>query len=250
MNSKWLVALLVVVVIGFGAVLWHQQQTIDRLASAGAVVPAAGVQSALPTETAELKTTPALSNVDFTVSVGDAPSRGSATTPVVLMEFSDFQCPFCARYVRDTLPRLMQEYVDSGKVRYVFRQFPLEGLHPNAMGAALVASCGAKRGKFWELHDQLFAHQSALDMPSLMTAASELGLSDPAFKSCVENKEPAADIQRTREEAVGVGFTGTPGFLVGIVGADGRLHATRRLYGANPYSLFQSAIDDVLAQKQ
>ena len=208
------------------------------------------MQSAVPDPSVNLpKPTPALSNVDFTVSVADQPSRGNAKATVVLVEYSDFQCPYCARYVRDTLPKINQDYVDIGKVRYVFKQFPLEGLHPNAMGAAIVASCAATRGKFWELHDRFFANQNALDVPSLMSAAAQFGVSDAAFKSCVEGKAPAASIRTAREEAVSFGFTGTPGFLVGTMGADGRVHALRRLYGANPYSLFQSAIDDMLAVK-
>jgi protein-disulfide isomerase len=245
MNSRLLLAVLFVIVLGFGWVLWRQQQVIDRLSTAPA-----GVQSAVPTpEVNAPKPTPALSNVDFSVSIADEPSRGNAKANVVFVEYSDFQCPYCARFVRDTLPRINQDYVDSGKIRYVFKQFPLEGLHPNAMGAAIVASCAAQRGKFWELHDQFFANQNALDAASLMATAAQSGLSDPAFKSCVEDKAPAPSIQAAREEAVRFGFTGTPGFLVGTMGADGRVHALRRLYGANPYSLFQSAIDDMLAVK-
>lgn len=246
MNSRVLIGVLVVVLAGFGVVLWRQQQVIDRLSAPSGEA----VQSAVPQTTAELpKPTPALSNVDFTVTLGDAPSRGNDKARAVFLEYSDFQCPYCARYVRDSLPKILQEYVDTGKVRYVFKQFPLEGIHPNAMGAAIVASCAAKRGKFWEIHDEFFANQNALDMPSLMSAAGRFGLSDPAFTTCVEGQEPSSAIQAGREEAVAVGFTGTPGFLVGTVGPDGMVHATRRLYGANPYSLFQSAINDVLAGK-
>lgn len=246
MNSRWLSAVLVVVLAGFGVVLWRQQQLIDKLSA-----PGAGVQTAIPSaNNIEMpKPTPALSNVDFRVPIGGAPSRGSNATDVVFIEYSDFQCPYCARYVRDVLPRLQQEYIDTGKARYVFKQFPLEGIHPNAMGAAVVSSCAVAPGKFWELHDAFFENQNALDPPSLMGTAARLGLSDPAFKACVEQQSPLALINNSRQEAVAAGFTGTPGFLVGRVGGDGVVHATRRLYGANPYSLFQSALNDVLAEK-
>jgi protein-disulfide isomerase len=244
MNSRLLAVVLVVVLAGFGWILWRQQQVIDRLSS-GAAVPGQA-QSLVPAANIP-KPTPALSAVDFTVSIAGAPIRGSEAARVVLVEFSDFQCPYCGRYVRDTLPRLNQDYVDSGKIRYAFRQFPLEGIHPNALNAAIVSSCATPRHQFWELHDQFFANQGALELPSLMSMAERAGLSDAAFKSCVETQAPLATIKGDQSEAVRVGFSGTPGFLVGTVDASGQVHAVRRLYGANPYSLFQSAIDDVLA---
>ena len=246
MNSRWLPAVLVVVVAGFGVILWRQQQVINKLSA-----PGGGVQSPIPSaNNIDIpKPTPALSNVDFRVPVAGAPSRGDNATDVVFIEYSDFQCPYCARYVRDVLPRLQQEYIDTGKARYVFKQFPLEGIHPNAMGAAVVASCAVAPGKFWDLHDAFFENQDALDMPSLMGTAARFGLADPSFKACVDQQSPLGAINASRQEAVAAGFTGTPGFLVGRLGPDGTVHATRRLYGANPYSLFQSAINDVLASK-
>ena len=247
MNStRWLAAALVIVLAGFGIVLWRQQQVINSMAAG-----AEGVQTAVPTQSADLvKTTPALSNVTLDVTVAGAPSQGAAATNVVFLEFSDFQCPYCGRYQRDVYPRIQHDYVQTGKVRYVFRQLPLQGLHPNAMGAAIVASCAAVQGKFWEVHDRLFAHQDQLAMPVILEQTKGLGMDDGALQACVTGAQPAADIAASRSDAVRSGFTGTPGFLVGTVGADGVLHAVRRLYGAQPYSLFQSAIDDVLAGKK
>lgn len=248
MSSRLTSAVLAVVLLAFGVVLWRQQQAIDRLASAVAGGGAVNAPVAAPPAERPGRTPP-LSTGNVVVPLDGVPIRGQQGARVVVMEYSDFECPFCGRYVRDTLPRIDRDYVDTGRVQYAFRQFPLESLHPHAMGAAIVAACAAPRGQFWAMHDWLFAHQQTLEMPSLMAAAAGLGLGDASYSSCVEAREPAAMIQRTRAEAVRVGFTGTPGFLVGTLGADGQLHATRRLYGAVPYSLFQSAIDDVLAGK-
>jgi protein-disulfide isomerase len=247
MNStRWLGAALVIVLAGFGLVVWRQQQVINSM-SAGA----AGVQTPLPDQTADIgKITPALSNVTFDVTIAGAPAQGAAGTNAVFLEFSDFQCPFCARYERDVYPRILREYVQTGKVRYVFRQLPLESLHPDAMSAAIVASCAAAQGKFWEVRERLFAHQDQLALPAVLEYTKGLGMDDAGLQACVSQQQPTAEIAASRSDAVRAGFTGTPGFLVGTAGADGVLHAVRRLYGAQPYSLFQSAIDDVLAGKK
>ena len=244
-SSRLIVASFVVVLAVFGVVLWRQQQVINTLtAGAGGAAPPG------PNVGDIGKITPALSNVTFDVAVAGAPSQGSSATNVVFLEFSDFQCPYCGRYQRDTYPRIVNDYVKTGKVRYVFRQLPLEGLHPNAMNAAVLPSCAAAQGKFWEVHDRLFAHQDQLEMPVLFTHATGLGMNEQTLRTCFDQREPSSEIAVARGDAVRAGFTGTPGFLVGTVGADGVLHAIRRLYGAQPYSLFQSAIDDVLAGKQ
>ena len=109
-------------------------------------------------------------------SVADAPSLGRADAPVTLVEFSDFQCPFCGRFFATTLPALKKDYIDTGKLRYVFRDFPLDQLHPNARKAAEAAHCAGEQGKYWEMHDVLFQNQRALAPSQLTEYARAVGV--------------------------------------------------------------------------
>ena len=231
------------IIAGLCIGLWQQQQIIALLGRAPSAPQAAVAPAAAP------KAPPAIATVSLDVAVAGFPSRGSSAAQVVVLEFSDFQCPFCGRYVRDTYPRLSTDYVDAGKVRYVFRHFPLESIHPNAKNAALAAGCAGNQGKFWEMHDRLFANQQALDLPALLTYGGALGMNDGKYRACVTGQETARALDADKADALRAEFTGTPAFLIGRISADGRLHAVRRLLGSQPYSVFQSAIDDVLAGK-
>ena len=113
---------------------------------------------------------------DVTIDLTDAPSRGNQAAQVTLVEFSDYQCPFCGQFTREALPQVLAEYVNSGKIRYVFRDFPLEGLHPDATKAAEAAHCAGEQNKYWSMHDRLFENQEKLGIPDLRAYASDLGL--------------------------------------------------------------------------
>ncbi len=235
---------LIVAGLCFG--LWQQQQVIEELSllrTGGAPRPAAAANAPAA------KAPPAVATVSLDLALTGSPVRGRADASVVLLEFSDFQCPFCGRYVRDTYPRVAADYIDTGKIRYVFRNLPLESLHPNAMNAAIAAGCSAAQGKFWEMHDRLFANQTELALPALLSYGSGLGMDEARYRKCLNGQESVAAVQADRADALKAELTGTPAFFVGRVGPDGRLHAVRRLVGAVPYSLFQSAIDEVLAGK-
>jgi len=235
-----------VITVGLLFGLWQQQQIITLLSRTGG---ASGTPQAAAAPAAAPKAPPAIATVSLDVAVAGFPSRGSSAAQVVVLEFSDFQCPFCGRYVRDTYPRLANDYVDSGKVRYVFRHFPLENIHPNAKNAALAAGCAGNQGKFWEMHDRLFANQQALDLPSLLTYGGALGLNDGKYRTCVTGQETARALDADKADALRAEFTGTPAFLIGRMSGDGKLHAVRRMLGAQPYSVFQSALEEVLAGK-
>ena len=238
--------LLAILVAGLGLGLWQQQRILtrlDKMAVAGPVpkAPAAGSTAQPPRAPSAVSTV----NLDF--SIDGAPTRGAAGASVVFLEFSDFQCPFCGRYVQDVYPRISAAYVDTGKVRYVFRHMPLESIHPNAMNAAVAASCADAQGKFWPMHDRLFANQGALALSSLLTYGAPLGLDDGRYKACLKAQEPLPRIRADHADGLRGELTGTPGFFVGRSGPDGRLHAVRRIIGAQPFSVFQMALDDVLA---
>ena len=125
------------------------------------------------------------------VDVSGAPAQGPADAKVTMVEFVDFECPFCGRYARDTLPRLRREYGD--RIRYVSRQFPLD-IHPNAERAALAAVCAGEQGRYWPFHDLLFKHQEALGIPDLADYAREVGLDMARYRSCIDDPATKARV--------------------------------------------------------
>ena len=160
------------------------------------------------------------------------PSRGPENAPVTIVEFSDFECPYCSR-ANETLAQIAQTYGD--KVRVVFRDFPLS-FHQNAKKAAEAGHCADDQGKFWEMHDKMFANQRALDVESLKSYAKEIGLDEAAFNACLDGGEKAALVQANIDAAMELGVRGTPAFFV-----NGRMVA-----GALPFSEFQKIIDKEL----
>jgi protein-disulfide isomerase len=180
------------------------------------------------------------------VSIARHPTQGAATAKVAIIEYSDYQCPFCSRYDRDTFPQLQTEYIKTGKVRYVFRDLPLD-FHQNAFKAAEAARCAGEQGKFWEMHHQLFANQEALEEKDFRTHAAALNLDEPRFEQCLGADRYAADIRNDVTEANSAGLTGTPTFLIGIVQPDSTVKIAKKLVGAKPYAQFKAAIDDLLA---
>ncbi|HPC82137.1 MAG TPA: thioredoxin domain-containing protein [Thermoanaerobaculaceae bacterium] len=166
----------------------------------------------------------------------DDPARGPAEAPIALVEFSDFQCPFCSR-VQTSIQRLQQMYGD--KLRVVFKQFPL-AMHQHARFAAEAALCAGQQGKFWQMHDWLFANQQKIAPESIRSAAPELALDAAAFGACLDQKTFAARVDDDVRLGESIGVTGTPAFLV-----NGRF-----LEGAQPFESFQEVIDDELARRR
>src|SRR6267378_1149907 len=148
-------------------------------------------------------------------SVADAPILGRADAPVTLVEFSDYQCPFCQRFFATTLSDIKKDYVDTGKVRYVFRDFPLDQIHPQARKAAEAAHCAGEQGKYWEMHDLLFQNQGALAPPQLAEHAGAVGVDGAAFAACLSSGRYAARVARGLVDGAAAGVQGTPAFVVG-----------------------------------
>jgi len=185
--------------------------------------------------------------VPVKVSVANRPSMGRADAPVTLVEFSDYQCPFCRRHVTSTLPELKRDYVDRGKVRYVYRDFPIDRLHPEARKAAEAAHCAGDQGKYWEMHDLLFARQRQLNADDLKKYASGIGVDQAAFNACLDEGRHAKVVDEDERAGASIGVTGTPTFVVGKTRPDGTLEGVR-LVGAQPASAFRRAIDALLAE--
>ena len=184
----------------------------------------------------------------FQVSLDDDPVKGNPNAPVTVVEFSDFQCPFCSRFFTQTLPALQENYIDTGKIKLVYKDFPLDNLHPNARPAHIAAECADEQGKFWEYHDMLFENQaqwsklSPTDLDSqLKQYASSLGLNSASFESCLGSQTIADEVNADYLQGVSYGATGTPTFFIGTQ-EDG----FTKLVGAQPYAVFQSVIDNQL----
>ena len=170
------------------------------------------------------------------VVAGDDPAKGPSTAPVTLVEFSDFQCPYCAR-VGPALKRVEETYGD--KVRIVYKDFPLLQIHSNAAKAAEAGSCAADQGKFWQLHDKMFENQAKLSVADLKQFAKDAGLDSGAFDQCLDSGKKSAEWNEDLADGERYGVTGTPAFFV-----NGRL-----LGGAASFEKFAEVIDDELTRK-
>jgi protein-disulfide isomerase len=187
--------------------------------------------------------TPAAPRI-VTVAMGDSPSLGQADAPVVLVEFTDFQCPYCKRAHDGVLAELKKKYVDSGKVRLVSRNLPLP-FHPNAEPAALAALCAGEQGQFWAMRDRLFDNTEALSQQDFLKAAEELKLNIQAFTACLDTKHPAPRIANDKQDAAEAGITGTPSFVIGR--ATGDKVTGLLMIGAKSTAVFEAEIEKLLS---
>jgi protein-disulfide isomerase len=171
---------------------------------------------------------------------GPGPSKGDTAAPVTLVEFSDFQCSYCRKFWRDTLPRIEEKYIRTGKARFVYRHLALLG--PLSVEAAVAAECAHEQGKFWPYHDRLFASGGifALSEGSLEGYAQELGLDTAKFGQCVGAPETREKVLRETMVARTIGMTGTPSFLIN----------GRRLIGAQPYEVFEQILEAMLKEQE
>jgi protein-disulfide isomerase len=182
------------------------------------------------------------------VSLDDDPVKGNPNAPITIIEFSDFQCPFCKRFHETTLPMLEKNYISTGKVKFVYRDFPITNIHPNAVPTALASECADDQGKFWEYHDKIFVNQKswqdleiADSVNVLKQYAIELGLDMGEFNQCLETGKYLDEIQNDLQDGRDYGVTGTPGFFIG----NEKLGYVR-VIGAQPYSVFEQVLDEQL----
>ncbi|HVS03675.1 MAG TPA: thioredoxin domain-containing protein [Thermoanaerobaculia bacterium] len=182
------------------------------------------------------------------VDVAGAPSRGREDAPLVLVEFADYQCRFCARYARETLPLLLERYVEPGQVRYVFMDFPLAS-HPHAEMAARAAHCAGEQAAFWAMHDLLLASVADIGSKPFVAFAAQLGIDLAPFAQCLESGRHAATVQRRRAAGEAAGVTATPFFLIGYPEpGSSRVRVDSVLRGAVPTARFQQELDDLLLE--
>jgi protein-disulfide isomerase len=172
---------------------------------------------------------------------------GNPRARVAMIEYSDFECPFCGRFARDVAPALWQEYVDSGQVLVAFRHLALEVIHPQALRAAQAAECANRQGQFWAMRDILFRDQGHLDEANLVRAARTIAIDGQTFEACMSTIGPER-IRSDGNEARKLGISATPSFLIGLIGEDRRVRVAYRIDGARPLADFQAALRKILAQ--
>ena len=210
-------------------------------------VPAASAGTTA-SDAGDVKSAPTSGMSGLTDSVSSAADRGrirgSASAPVWLIEVSDFQCPFCKQWHDASFAAIDSEYVKPGKVRLAYLNFPLSSIHPNARAAAEAAMCASVQGKFWQLHESLFATQARWEgqsnpLPTFDSLAVAAGVDAPAWRNCMTTHATARLIDADRDRSRSAGVQSTPTFFIG----------DRKLEGAYPTDSFRVAIDSALARK-
>jgi len=176
------------------------------------------------------------------IDISDAPVKGNTDTAVVLIEFSDYECPYCARHATEVLPYIESELIATGKVRYAFLNNPLP-MHANARLFAAAAVCAGEQDRYWEMHDAFFKTKPA-DRAGVMDMLLPLQIDAKKLSDCVEGNAAAKKIDKDVEIAQRLGLTGTPAFAVGVIEDSNKVTVRKFVQGAQPMEVFQSAIID------
>jgi protein-disulfide isomerase len=185
----------------------------------------------------------------LTITVGAAPSLKEGSPSVVLIEVSDFQCPYCAKSALEVLPPLREKLVRTGKVELIFLNFPLP-THPNAFQAAEAALCAGDQQKFWEMHHLLFTHQQELAPARLQEYAETLGLDGAAFQKCLSTGKPAPEIRQEMRLAEQLGINATPIYLLGRrLPESGKVLVVETVRGVRPAEELEKKLNALLATK-
>ena len=186
------------------------------------------------------------SNLTMPLPKGTWQGDGDAT--LALLEFSDFECPFCGKFATEIYPQIARDYIKEGRLRYMFVDDPIEQMHPNAFKAHEAALCAGEQGKYWEMHARLFANQKTLAPEALRSHGEAVGADGAKLQECLSAGRSATRVRDNVAAARQAGVRGTPTFLIGVV-EHGQFRAKRVLAGAQPYTVFKDAIDAVLTGK-
>ena len=233
--GPWLVGL-ALLCLGASAAMWVQTRA--------EVATLRNTVRSLATDVAALRRDPI-------VDVSGAPARGREDQVVTMIEFSDYECPFCIRHFTQTMPLIEKQFIDTGRIRYVFRDFPIDELHPSAIRAHAAARCAGEQGRFWEMHTRLFSAAGTHGDDALKARAAEAGLSAGDFASCLSSDRTLDDIRATGAIASGFGATGTPSFFFGIRDlTTNQVKIYQAITGAQPIDAFEKAIGVVESKRQ
>ncbi len=165
--------------------------------------------------------------------------KGDPDAPVTIIEFSDYECPFCGKHYKETYKQIESNYIETGKVKYVMRDFPLTRIHPDAQKASEAAECAGEQDKYWEMHDKLFENQESLSVSNLKQYASQIGLDTTQFNECLDSGKYEQEVKDDLADGQAAGVSGTPAFFI-----NGKM-----LSGAQPYSAFEAEIESALNEQ-
>lgn len=182
------------------------------------------------------------------IQLGDVAYKGENDAVVTLVEYSDYHCPYCKRHATTVMPALTESYIDTGKVRFVMREYPIPNLHPRAEAASEAALCAGDQGNYWGMHDALFNDQKATTDESFQAMAAGLDLDEAAFSECMSSDKHKGQISADQIEGQKMGVSGTPSFVLGLTDPDdpSKVHLTKFIRGAQSLTAFSAAIDDLL----
>lgn len=178
------------------------------------------------------------------ISLGTIQPLGNPDAKVALIEFADYQCPYCERFYRQSFGNLKSRFIDSGKVMYVYRDLPAPN-RPQALPAAIAARCAGEQGKFYEMQSLLFSNGSSLQQSSYARFAKKLGLDSSKFQACLIDNNQVEKVRQDINEAQSLGIRGTPTFYIGAVDGN-KIVNPRQIVGALPYSYFKQALEKAL----
>jgi protein-disulfide isomerase len=208
-----------------GYVAWGRNATTQQAAAAPAQAAAA--------QAAGTQTEPTYTRYD--IPTEGFPSLGPENAPITLVEFSDYQCPYCKRWHDEVYQQLLAAY--PGQIRFVYRQFPLTSIHPDAMSAAIASLCAEDQDSFWQFHDKLFSNEYGLGRDAFTKYAADLGLNTSAFETCLDSGKFDDFIQQDMDFSLNLGIRSTPTFFVNGLA----------VVGAQPIDAFKQVIDKELA---
>ncbi|MGH8551268.1 MAG: DsbA family protein [Methylococcales bacterium] len=177
---------------------------------------------------------------------GETPIQGAPDAAIGIVEFSDYECPFCTRFYSQTLPELKKQFIEPGKARFAYRDYPLD-FHQEAKRAAIVASCAGRQGQYWVMHDRLFEHQRELGDDLYKKLSLELKLDEKVFTDCLKSPEQVERVNQELAYAGKLGVSGTPTFFIGRIEGN-KLVNPQRITGAQPFSVLSHTIEGI--QKQ
>lgn len=183
------------------------------------------------------------------LTIAGRPSKGSPKAKLTIVEYADYECPFCGRYGAEVFPQIDREYVMTNKVQYVFKNYPIAQLHPASFKAHVAAACAGDQSRYWEMHHKLYSDQRNFTLERFTEHAAALKLDLPGFRACMDSGKHDALINADIAEAQGGGVQGTPVFVLAFTDPNGKvITPSRVLVGAQPYEAFKEAIDAMLAQ--
>jgi protein-disulfide isomerase len=183
-----------------------------------------------------------------TIELGSVSLRGDADAPVTLIEYSDYDCPFCKRHADTVMPALIEDYVNTGKLRFIMREYPIDRLHPRATAASEAVLCAGDQGNYWGMHDAMFGDQKANTDEDFQRMATNLGLDVDAFKACVDSDKFMEQIGSHIAEGQGLGVSGTPSFVAGLTDPEdsNKVNLTKFIRGSQALPAFKAAIDELI----